>query len=399
MNLKSTHLKALKVQLYGPTCRLGKVSLGSSVVCNHLTSSLSLSARQSSTLAQSNKDTPTLALLSDAAQLLRSQTTKLSLLAINSPFTPSALTTVLKETNDGALPSLVTAALLIGDSTSYPAAFYDEARYLVKNTLQEYAKFLSAVKTFACAHETAQIVLPDKQSVTVAAGRIWSACDVLASFARDGVVMFAIKKAHMYLELVKDGIRELDEWDPEGEDDADDFFLDDGLDDETPSLDKRDISKSSTDDSDTDTNTDNDGTRQLAQRKQKMLRVLRTVAKIYPAIETYRLKPLAKKHSDIKQSSLPQTQISQLASLLSTFRTLADFADEATGCLYDSDPDESARNLVEVMNCAKRAVDFARSLYDNVDQDQKGPASDDNDKYVKWADALLKVLGGLERTE
>jgi hypothetical protein len=53
-----------------------------------------------------------LVLLHAAVTTLRAQVTKLSLLAITAPFTPSAVATCLAPLNDSILTSLVTAALL-----------------------------------------------------------------------------------------------------------------------------------------------------------------------------------------------------------------------------------------------------------------------------------------------
>ncbi|KAI5304926.1 hypothetical protein KEM56_005691 [Ascosphaera pollenicola] len=387
----------------------------SSVLCERLSSSLSLPAAQaqaSSVVAEPNKETettPPLALLSDASQFLRGATTKFSLLAINPPFTPSALGTVLQETTGTALPSLVTAALLLGQTrTSYPAAFHDEAKVLVKDTIEKFSALISIVKNVAESEAQNGAARPANESVTVAAGRVWAACDALVSFADGGVVGFVITKANVYLELVKDGIRELEEWDPD-EDDDDDFFdtgLDDDGDDDLPSGDKnqKEKQKSSEEDSDSDQDPSSE---HLLKRKEHMLRILKSIAKIYPAIETYRLKPLAKKYSD-PRVDLPQIYTAKMASLLTSFRSLPDHVDEATGCLYESDLDASSQNLAKAIACAKGAVDLVRESCETrgggedakkEEQTSRSNNGDGDDKSMKWADTFVKVLEGLEKRE
>lgn len=376
----------------------------SSTLCQHLTSSLSLPSSQTAaataTAQASNNDTPPLALLSDAALFLRSHTTKFSLLAINSPFTPSALHTVLQEMTGSALPGLVTAALLIGEA-SYPPAFFDEAKFLVKNALQEFTALTSTVKVVA-ESQNGSTAAPDKESVTVTAGRVWAACDALTSFANGGVVGFVMAKAKVYLELVKDGIRELEEWDPE-DDDEDDFF-DTGFehdDDEennnnndlpqgrgNKSSDAPDLVSDDDDDDEEDANT-----QQLLNRKEHMLRILKSIVKIYPAIETYRLKPLAKQYPS-PRVSLPQSYTSKMTSLLASFRSLPDYVDEATGCLYESDLDNSTKNLAKVISCSKKAVNLVRDSCETRDGEKEEAPTED--KFVKWADTFFKVLGGME---
>ncbi|KAI5302734.1 hypothetical protein KEM55_000922, partial [Ascosphaera atra] len=197
----------------------------SRLLCERFSSALSASTgQQSSSQTEAENAIPPLVLLTDAAQSLRAQTTKFSLLAISTPFTPSALVTVLKETNNHVLPSLATAALLTRDA-SYPSAFHIEAKGLVKDVFKEWVVLLEIVKIIA-QRDNANEVPPEKDTVTVTAGRVWEACDVCDAFAKGGVVSLVMKKARSYLELVKDGIKELEEWDPE-DDEEDEFFIDD----------------------------------------------------------------------------------------------------------------------------------------------------------------------------
>src|SRR5690349_15905558 len=62
--------------------------------------------------AASSTSTPidALALARDSAQLIRAHSTKISVLIINEPFTPSAIIKVLKELVGSAVPGLASAA-------------------------------------------------------------------------------------------------------------------------------------------------------------------------------------------------------------------------------------------------------------------------------------------------
>lgn len=75
---------------------------------------------------------------------------------------------------------------------------------------------------------------PDEQqksSVTEAVGRLWESCDELVALADGGIGAFVIKKAEMWLGLIKDAVEELRDWDPE-EDGVDGLFGEDAQQDD-----------------------------------------------------------------------------------------------------------------------------------------------------------------------
>jgi Grap2 and cyclin-D-interacting len=65
-----------------------------------------------------------------------------------------------------------------------------------------------------------------KHNVTEAVGRVWESCDELVALADGGIGAFIVKKAEMWLGLIKDAVEELGEWDPE-EDGVDGLFGED----------------------------------------------------------------------------------------------------------------------------------------------------------------------------
>ena len=158
-----------------------------------------------------------LALLSASAVTLKAQSTKLSLLTLTPPFTPSAVSSVLSTLNSSVLPSLLTAALLVADDeTKYTASFSAEVRSLVKATLRDLHTLISCVERRSKHDDpTDQLDEQKKNNVTEAVGRVWESCDDLASLADGGIGAFVVKKAEMWLGLIKDAAEELKEWDPE----------------------------------------------------------------------------------------------------------------------------------------------------------------------------------------
>ncbi|OJD15799.1 hypothetical protein AJ78_03979 [Emergomyces pasteurianus Ep9510] len=391
----------------------------------------------SSTTNSSNPAAP-LPLLSTSAAALKAQTTKLSLLSINTPFTPSALITVLSTVNESVLPSLVTAALLTIPA-EYTRAFHAEAKLLVKDALRELGSLVGVVKVIASggAGSGDKVVVTEQQKVEVMActGRVWKACEQLVSFAEEGVVGFVAAKAKQYLELVRDGIRELEEWDPEAEggDDDDDPFWDDEAGDYGDELiseksketgtakGKERASYDDDDDDDDDESNDNKDTTiaNLKSEKSHILRLLNPIAQIYPAIISQRLKkktgfpPSTSKDQQPQQHGLSASQISQLDRLMPHLRELPNLVDEAAGSLYDQDIDNAVMYTIQLRQCAFAAAEVARlPLGGNTnananmpgkegrgEKGEKNLSGEGEDKFPKWVDTWMGVVEEIARSK
>lgn len=167
-----------------------------------------------------------LVLLGAATKTLRAQVTKLSLLTVTTPFTPSAIATCTQPLNDSILMSLVTAALLTSPQR-FTDAFQAECHSLSRAVLRE---LLSLVKLVLARSKdgqpTAALSEIKKKEVTEATGRVWELCDETIAFAENGLPHFTAKKSNQWLDLMKDAVKELTEWDPENEADENDIFGD-----------------------------------------------------------------------------------------------------------------------------------------------------------------------------
>jgi hypothetical protein len=198
---------------------------------DQFSTSVSGSTNRSSVLAR--EDHPRsmhspLPLLSASAASLKAQSTKLSLLTLTPPFTPSAVSTVLSGLDSSVLPSLLTAGLLvINEEYKYTTSFSAEIRLLVKATLRDLHTLISHVeKRSKNGNPRAQLDEQQKNNVTEAVGRVWESCDELVALADGGIGAFVVKKAEMWLGLIKDAVEELGDWDPE-EDGVDGLFGED----------------------------------------------------------------------------------------------------------------------------------------------------------------------------
>ena len=83
-----------------------------------------------------------------------------------------------------------------------------------------------------------------KKNVVEATGRVWEICDEILTLSEEGIAGFVVRKARLWLDLMKDAVKELSDWDPEEDIDADDIFgeprSDDGSLDVSEGVEKQD---------------------------------------------------------------------------------------------------------------------------------------------------------------
>lgn len=329
------------------------------------TQSQSQSQSQSTT---SNENADPLPLLSTSSTALRAQVTKLSLLAISTPFTPSAITTVLKAVNDSVLPSLITAALLITPG-EYTKLFHTEISVLVRTVLVEFKGLVGIVSGIAeseAAGKKEDLSKSDKDTVTVAAGRVWDACDVLTAVAGKGVVGFVVKRVEEWRDLIRDAVSEIEEWDPEDEDDM--FDLMGEKDDPQHSA------SSSASDDGSDSDSDDENTAAQLERKKSTLRFLKAVAQVYPAILNYRLKNAGE--------TATKNGGEKLEYLMVLLGQIPELIDEVAGALYEDDAERVVEFLKKVRESASKAVTSVEFAW----------GEEVEDKFTVWSRTWLKVL-------
>jgi hypothetical protein len=336
--------------------------------------------------ADAETDTDTTAnalpLLSNSAAVLKSQVTKLSLLAITAPFTHSAVSTVLRACNESVLPSLVTAALLVTPA-GYTQAFHTEILLLVKTALVEFSTLVRDVKGIAETKDLAkkeregdgkknekegEISKVEKDAVMVAVGRVWDACDAVTEVAGKGVVGFVMRRVEQWRDLVKDAVEELEDWDPE----EDDEFFDELMGEEKG------------DGDDDDEEDEEEDTAALQEQKKSTLRFIKPIAQVYPAVLTHRLKNAGDK-------PLSSTAgIAKLESVLINLQSIPDQIDEAAGALYENNWSKAAEYLKQTQKNAAQAVNSVSApwIATETAEGEQQPA----DKFATWSKMWLKVM-------
>ncbi|KAJ5366783.1 hypothetical protein N7541_000724 [Penicillium brevicompactum] len=332
------------------------------------------------TTTETAKDPEVLPRLAACTTALRAYVTKLSLLAITSPFTHSAITKVLRDLNESVLPSLVATALVITPA-QYTKAFHSEILSLVRGVLTEFLSLVREVQRVDGKKEQekkdavkeGELTKSEKDVVTVATGRVWDACDVVTDVSQKGVVGFVMRKVEQWRDLVRDAVEEIEEWDPEDDDD----FMDELLDEDDEEGEKGEEKEDDEDD-------DPEETAALHKHKKLTLRFLKPLAQVYPAVLNNRLK----KAGDAPLTSA--ASIEKLESLMANLQAIPDHVDEAAGGLYEADFERSAGYLQKTRESAVKAVNLVISPWGAAED---APA----DKFNTWSKMWLKVVEDMSK--
>lgn len=170
-----------------------------------------------------------LSLAHDAAKLIKAHSTKLSLLIINAPFTPTAIAKVLSELASGPLPALA-SALEVCDATRYTKIAQAELLWRVQKVLTAFGDLLKIVPL------DGKILSPKQKNGPIdgsangslaQTGVVWQACDSLMDLQTQGIAGLVVRKAEQYRDILKDAIEELHGWgEEEGSDDEEESDAD-----------------------------------------------------------------------------------------------------------------------------------------------------------------------------
>jgi hypothetical protein len=293
-----------------------------------------------------DKSINVLDLCHDAASLIKAHSTKLSLLIINKPFTPTAVNTVLRELAAGPLPGLASAVELC-DAARYTKVMRDEVQYRVLRVLSEFANLVREIPL------DGQVLSNDQKNGTgsstgkgslASTGVVWDACDALIALKKLGIAGLVIQKAEQYQATLKDALEELQEWGDEEPDDdeedegtdsdGDDGFGGSGSNAAQDALDSMFASQK---------HIPRDDPEKVRERLESTLRRLKLVLLMYTAVIKRRFKTLpALPHpelpAELKAKSNEDPGITLcLDEVLSLLKKLPDDVDELANAFYELD--------------------------------------------------------------
>ena len=308
------------------------------------------SLSSSSTPETANIDDPPnpLRVLGDSAKLVKAHTTKLSLLAINKPFTPSAITKVLKELSATCLPAMMSAVQICKQETAvWGSTMGREVQLRVQRVFRELQSLLDELQSIAAG--TQQVGRRDTLSST---GVVWESCDAVLELERLGIGGLALLKAEQYRDTIKDAIEELREW-TEGEDLDNEGQGDALLDDDDEAVDG---DKDSIEDIFNAANSMPKDRPELKALAEEADGKLKKVAILYEALIKRRIKTFK---IDGNQSA--SKNVSRLDEVMLHLKRMPHQVDEMASCFYDLDEDTAKTTLQRVIDEGKAAASEMRN--------------------------------------
>jgi hypothetical protein len=300
----------------------------------------------------------------DSASLIRAHSTKLSLLIISEPFTPSAITTVLRELVAGPLPGLASAVQLC-DASKYTKAMSNELHWRAKNVFTELRTLVQAIprdgKVLSTDQKNGTGDTAGKGSLS-ATGVVWEACDALSGLYDLGVAGLMIKKTEEFRDLVKDALEELQEWSEEHSDDEEDDGSATGAD----SDDGADMSaQNALDDMfGSQRHIPTDDPEKIRPRLESCNKRLRMIVLMYQAVTKRRLKtlptlPHPQLPAELAAKSNEDPGIANcLDELLGVLKKITDVTDELASAFYDLDSEEIDKRMDQCFFTAFAAVEL-----------------------------------------
>lgn len=176
-------------------------------------------------LAEATGPLDALSLAHDSAALIKAHATKISLLIINEPFTPTAITKVLRELVDGPVPSLA-VAVEVCTPQRYTRTIQQDLAWRASRVLKEVKQLLSRIpkdgKVLSDAKKNASAGAAGGRGSIATTGVLWSACDDVTVFAKRGFAGALAYKVEQLRDTLKDVMEELKEWGEEADEDEDD---------------------------------------------------------------------------------------------------------------------------------------------------------------------------------
>lgn len=289
-----------------------------------------------------------LQVFSDAARLVKAHVTKLSLLVINKPFTPSAVTKVLRELSGTCLPALISGVQICQqDKATWSELVGREAQQRTRRVFRELETLLQEISSVAQGAEAGTSGGRDSLSAT---GVVWESCDSLAQLNTLGVAGLAVQKAEQWRDTIKDAIEELQEW-AEGEDLETEGQTDALLDSDDEGVAGED--NDSLDDLFNAANSMPADRPELKELVERAVEKLKKVDILYKALVKRRLK--AYKH--VAAEGDKKSSAEYLDELMDELKALPDAVDDMASNFYDLD-EEAAKSALD--DCVKKASETAR---------------------------------------
>ena len=313
----------------------------------------------SSSSPPSQSDAPNpFRLLHDASTLLKAQTTKLSLLIINKPFTPSAISTIISSISSECLPALMFAFELCRPE-QYTKFLREHLRHSIARLLREMTALLQTIPSA----EEQEGIEREGRTTLANTGVVWEICDSLISLANNGIANVAAQKAEAYHSLLKDAVTELEAWDPDEEDD-DGLITSNSSSSSEHGVSQEDESRASPPLEaavNGITLTPPPTPSPIRRLLTDSLATLRLIRLLYPALKKRRILTFPAISASTSLEKLPNSMlIERFDALMEQWNGFSENADELAGALYAHDEDDVVDQLNMVKERGRKCVDGMR---------------------------------------
>ncbi|KAI0173107.1 hypothetical protein GGR52DRAFT_373222 [Hypoxylon sp. FL1284] len=315
-----------------------------------------------------------LSLAHDSATLIKAHTTKLSLLIINEPFTPSALTKVLRELVAGPIPAL-TSAVQICDADKYTSVARQDLAWRCYRVLKELKSLVEIIpldgKTLPDAQKSGS--KGDRGSMA-ATGVVWAACDDVVLLKKLGIAGLLVKKVEEYRDTLKDILEELKEYSEEVDEDDDDDAnagQDDEISNVTDQMQNTHIStQQMLDDLMNPRHIPRDDPDKIRERLESCLKRLRLTTLLYTAIIKRRLKDVR-----IPPTTAQASVTQRLDEVLPLLKRLPHRFGEVACAFYELEPEAIDRGMDSCFFDAFAASEMLMK-----------PWEGQRDEFTEWAE-------------
>jgi hypothetical protein len=314
----------------------------------------------------------------DSAQLVKAHTTKLSLLVLNKPFTPSAISGELKSAVEVCLLGMMGALeIMEGDASKetapakqlgsrWGATMVKESRARIAKVVREMRVMVQEVRNVLDDENYSQQDASSSNKSTSrdtlsSTGVVWEACDHLIELERLGVAGLAVQKAEQYRETLLDALTELKGWVEEADEEDDEGYNTDGFEDDFKDYfgESSKIPKGDT---------------ALRSQVDDSLRKLKTISFLFQAVSKRRFKTFP--------SALPDLVATRrLEDTLSYLRTIPETVDELAASFYALDGNEAQSHLEACIAAAMHSNEIMKL-------DWFGNEDEFTQWCMKWRDAM-----------
>ncbi|KAF2097027.1 hypothetical protein NA57DRAFT_57637 [Rhizodiscina lignyota] len=340
-----------------------------------LNSSASTASQSQSPESSSTSPPNPLSVLADAAKLLKAHTTKLGLLLLNKPFTPSAVVKVLSEITGTCLPAMMGAIELLNTPSGvcWGSCVEKHVKSKVNAVLGAVGELVKDIERVAKGEDAAR-TQKQSDSTLASTGQVWSTCDALVTISATSPADIVIKKAEEYRSLLRDAIDELKEWAEEE---------DEGYDDEEVSDQDSDVqfgpSKCPT------------NKPELRAQVEGAVKKLKLVEMGYKALGKRRLKTfpfedVGRPNGQTDETVKAQAGVKKLDEVMDLLKRIPEDVDELAGKFYELDEKGAVVQLQKCCDSAINAVVLVKNGWDD------SPEPGQDRAFADWVDKWIPLL-------